>query len=76
MIVTGPNPEMPVETETTALIGLRDGTAIQRSLDSISEFARAVVEAFVPDFETRAAKRLRDKPRFGRFPLRPARHQW
>lgn len=70
MVVTGPNPQMPVECEATAVIGLRDGTAIQRSLDSVRDYAREIITTFEPEFETRKAMRLRNKPRYGRFPPR------
>lgn len=67
IVVTGPGPEMPVETELRATIGFRDGTPAQDALEAIAFFVREVVMAFATEFERPVAKRFRDTSRFGRI---------
>ena len=71
LAITGPNPEMPVDCDFSVAIGFRDGTPAQDALEAIAVFVREIVGTFAPEFETRTALRMRDKPRFGRINARP-----
>jgi hypothetical protein len=68
VVITGPNPDMPVEVKASTLIGFRDGTPIQIFLKQAIPFVQRIVDTFAPRFETRRALQMRDKPRYGRIP--------
>ncbi len=72
IVITGPNPQMPVECISTSRVGLRDGTPVQDSLEVVLPFVREIVDFFAPEFERPKALRVRDLPRVGRFPFNEA----
>jgi hypothetical protein len=66
--ITGPEPHVDMQFEGAIEVALRNGLSIEGTLDRIDKYVFSVLKAFGPVFETAKAKRLRNKPRGGRFP--------
>jgi hypothetical protein len=67
IVVTGPEPDMEMKCGLEFFVGLRNGLDISGVLEAIGKRSRAILEAFVPEFETQKALRYRDVPKLGRI---------
>jgi hypothetical protein len=65
--ITGPDPNMEVQSEIKGQIGFRNGAACERLLEEIARHAREAVELVAPEFERPVGQRLAALPRYGRL---------
>jgi hypothetical protein len=65
--ITGPNPQMHVKCHGEFFIGFRNGVPADGALVAIGRMTREIIDTFAPEFETKKALKVRDKPRLGRF---------
>jgi hypothetical protein len=67
LVITGPNPDVKMESDMTVYVGLRNGLDLWGVTSGIGKYCRGIVEVFAPEFERPKAMRMRGRPRLGRI---------
>jgi hypothetical protein len=70
---TGPKPEVEMDVNVAVLVTFRNGLPVLDTLVRLGNWVGTAIEAFVPEFEGREARRLWGAPRRGWIEDNPIR---